>query len=55
VYEELKKKYSDEKISLENDLEEINSFITDFNIKNGIRIPRLHIDLVKRSKKKQKK
>lgn len=53
MYEELKKKYSDEQISLENDLEEINSFIKDFNTKNGIRT-RLHIDLVKRSTKKRK-
>jgi hypothetical protein len=55
VYEELKKKYTNEQISLENDLEEINSFITDFNTKNGTRTPRLHNDLVKRSKKKTQK
>jgi hypothetical protein len=51
----LKKKYTNEQISLENDLEEINSFITDFNTKNGTRTPRLHNDLVKRSKKKTQK
>ena len=50
----MKNKYSDDQISLENDLEEINSFITDFNTKNGIGTPCLHIDLVKRSKKKHK-